>query len=339
MTQAPTKNKWGWLRWVPGVLISLVAIYILYRSVDWQNLGAAFKNLNLLILLIIIPLFFISTIFRTLEWWIVAGRKDKFSNMFLWLNVGYLANNILPFRVGEIVRAMFFGQSSNTGTFYALSTVIIERVFDVGIAALLLFVSIPHIIGAAWAQTTSYIAMGLVVAALVFLAVLAYKRENVKKWFEGVSAKSPFLQKNVQSRLSSLLDGLKALTNWKIFLSSFLLLVMAWLIGLVEFMVGMRAFLPGASIWWGVFSLGVLAMGIAIPSAPANIGVFEASVVAALSVVNVDPAKSLAFAIFVHSYHLVIQSLLGMIGVLKQGKSLEYWLSSLFPGKAGAVKE
>jgi glycosyltransferase 2 family protein len=339
MTQAASKSKWGWLRWLPGVLISLVAIYILFRSVDWQNLGNAFKNLNLLILLIIIPLFFISMFFRTLEWRIVSGSKDTFWNMFLWLNVGYMANNILPFRVGEIVRAMFFGQSSNTGMFYGLSTIIIERVFDVGIAALLLFVSIPHIIGAAWAQMTSYIAMGLVVTALVFLAVLAYNRNAVKKWFEGLSAKSPFLQKHVQSRLASLLDGLKALTNWKIFLSSFLLLVMAWAIGLLEYMIVMRSFIPGASIWWGVFSLGVLAMGIAIPSAPANIGVFEAAVVAALSVVGVDPAKSLAFAIFVHFFHIIFQSLIGVIGVLKQGKSLEYWLASLFPGKTGEMKE
>jgi hypothetical protein len=339
MTQVATKNRSGWLRWLPGVLISLVAIYILYRSVDWQNLGNAFKSLNLLILLILIPLLFISMLFRTLEWRIVSGNKDSFWNMFLWLNVGYLANNILPFRVGEIVRAMFFGQSSNTSMFYGLSTVIIERVFDVGIAAILLFVSIPHIIGAAWAQTTSHIAMGLVIAALIFLAVLAFYRNDVKKWFAGISTRSPFLQKHVQSHLASLLDGLKALTNWKIFLSSFLLLAMAWIIGLAEYMIGLRAFIPGASIWWCVFSLGVLALGIAIPSAPANIGVFEAAVVAALSVVGVDPARSLAFAIFIHFYHIVVQSLIGVVGVLKQGKSLEYWLASLVPGITGVIKE
>ena len=339
MTQTIRKNRWGWLRWLPGVLISLAAIYILYRSVNWQDLGSSFEHLNLLILLIVIPIFLISMGFRTLEWWIIANRKDKIGNMYLALNVGYLTNNILPFRIGEIVRAMFFGRSSNTGTFYGLSTVIIERVFDVGIAGLLLFISIPKIIGAAWAQTTSYIAMGLVIAALVILFVLARNREKFKRWFERVSVKSSFLQKHVQPQLGSLLDGLVALTDWKIFLSSFGLLAISWALALLEYYIGMRIFIPGASIWWAIFSLGVLALGVAIPSAPANIGVFEASLVAALSVVHIDPTRSLAFAIFIHFYHIIIQSLIGLIGVLKEGKSLQFWFSSLFPGKTGVVKE
>jgi len=339
MIQEVRKNRWGWLRWVPGILISLVAIYILYRSVNWQNLGSAFQNLNLLILLILIPLFLISMVFRTLEWWIIANRKDKIGNMYLALNVGYLTNNILPFRVGEIVRAMFFGQSSNTGTFYGLSTVIIERVFDVGLAGILLFISIPRIIGAPWVQTTSYVAMGLVITALVILYFLAQNREKFKNWFERVSQRSPFLQKHVQSRLGSFLEGLVALTDWRIFISSFGLLAISWAIALVEYSIAMRIFIPEASIWWAIFSMGALALGVAIPSAPANIGVFEASLVAALSVVHVDPTQSLAFAIFIHAYHVIINSLIGLIGVLREGKSLQYWFSSLFPGKTGGLKE
>jgi uncharacterized protein (TIRG00374 family) len=339
MTHKMKKNKIGWLRWLPGIVISLVAIYALYRSVNWRDLGLSFRNINLGMLFVAILILFIAMIFRTLEWWLVADRRDSIANMYLALNVGYLVNNILPFRMGELIRAMFFGQTSNTGTFYALSTIIIERVFDVGLAAFLLFISIPQITGASWVKTTCYIAMGLVITALIILFIIANNREKFKTWLERKTRKSFFFQKHIQSRIGSLLEGLTALTSWKIFLGSFSLLAVSWAISLLEFFIVLRSFIPEATFWWAVFSMGVLALGIAIPSAPAYIGVFEASLVAALAVVNVDPSRSLAFAILIHFYHVVINSLIGLIGIIRQGKSLQYWFSNLIPGKAKSVQE
>ena len=339
MTEPVRKNNLGWLRWLPGVIISLVAIYIIYRSVRWQDLGAAFRGVDYWVLLICIPLMLIAMVFRTLEWWLIGGRKATIGSMYLALNVGYFTNNILPFRVGEIVRSIFFGQASKTGTFYALSTVVIERIFDVGLAATLLFISIPQIIGAAWASTSSYIAMGLVFVALVVLYILARNRERFKKWFDVKTEKNQFIQKHIRGRIDSTLEGLQALTDWKIFLSGLGLLAISWAISTVEYFIMIRIFIPEANFWWALFSLGVLALGVAIPSAPANIGVYEASIVAALAVVHVDPARALAFAVFIHFYHFVINSVLGIIGFLKEGKSLNYWFSTFLPKKVETIKE
>jgi glycosyltransferase 2 family protein len=339
MTETGRKINLGWLRWLPGVIISLVAIYIIYRSVRWQDLGAAFQGVDYWALFICIPLFLIAMIFRTTQWWLISGKKASIGRMYLALNVGYFSNNILPFRVGEIVRSIFFGQASKTGTFYALSTVVIERVFDVGLAATLLFISIPQIIGASWASTTSYIAMGLVISALVFLYFLARNRERFKKWFDLKTEKNEFIQKHIRGRIDSLLDGLQALTDWKIFLSGLGLLAISWSISTVEYFIMLRSFIPQATFAWAMFSLGILALGVAIPSAPANIGVFEASIVAALAVVHVDPTVALAFAVLVHFYHFTINSLIGIVGILKEGKSLNYWFSTFLPKKVGVIKE
>ena len=68
------------------------------------------------------------------------------------LNEGYFFNNILPFRMGELARAFLMGRRSRLGMFYVLSTIVVERSYDLVIAASLLLLTLPLALKLEWAR-------------------------------------------------------------------------------------------------------------------------------------------------------------------------------------------
>jgi uncharacterized membrane protein YbhN (UPF0104 family) len=71
-----------------------------------------------------------------------------------------------------------------------------------------------------------------------------------------------------------------------------------------------------------VFALGVGALGIAAPSSPGAIGVFEAVLVGALVVFGLDASPATAFALSVHFSAYIVTGLIGGYGLYKDGESL-----------------
>jgi uncharacterized membrane protein YbhN (UPF0104 family) len=84
----------------------------------------------------------------------------------------------------------------------------------------------------------------------------------------------------------------------------------------------MRAFFPEARLVWATLTLGVMAMGIAIPSSPGAVGVLEIAIMGALSVFGVDPSTALAAALTAHLTNYLVTGLIGAYAFLKDGLSL-----------------
>lgn len=319
----------SWLRWLPGVVISIVAIYVIYRTVEWNELISAFKNLDPILILSAILLFLISLLFRSLEWRQLTGNKVTILQSFLGLNIGYFFNNILPLRLGELVRPIYLGQTAGISAVYAFSSVVVERIFDIGIAALLLLVSLPHVIEGDWAKVTAYIAISIVALLIILIYLVARNKEAVLSFLNKKTASSNFIQKKVMPSMQSLFEGFGVISNWKVFIPAFAFLCISWGISLIEYFFIMRNFIPETQPWWAIFSLGVLALGVAIPSAPANIGVFEASLVGALMIFKINPSSALAFAVCIHFYHFIINDLIGIYALFRGGHSMSYWLKQV----------
>ena len=95
--QKPAGNPW--LRALPGILISMAAIAVLYFLVDLDELRHAFELADYGALPIVLVLFLGSLVTRSLAWRTILDEKVSFANAFLVLNQGYLLNNVLPFRL------------------------------------------------------------------------------------------------------------------------------------------------------------------------------------------------------------------------------------------------
>jgi uncharacterized protein (TIRG00374 family) len=316
-------------RWLPGVVISSIAIYLVIRLANWQDVGAAMASINPLVLAASagFTLLFLAT--RALAWRTILEKKATFSQVFWGLNVGYLLNNLLPLRAGEIGRAILVGQTSGLGMMHVLSTIVIERAFDLAFAAGLMLSTLPLALGMESARPVSIITLILVITGLILMYLMARFTEKVHGWVNIIGERIPLVKRFVIPQLDALLRGLSVLVKPDQFLLCVLWIALSWTMGVLNYYVVILSFAPGAPLWWGAFVDAVLAMGIAIPSAPAAIGIFEGALAGALSILGVDTSIGIAYGIVMHFMQFFITGILGFIGLAKAGKSLSSFFSDI----------
>lgn len=321
MSEAKPTNWTTINRWIPGLLISLVAIFMLLKFVDINELKLALSEISVFTLLAIAFLVVLSMLARGFAWKIMIGKKAKFIDTFYGVCVGYMLNNFIP-RSGEIGKAVLMGSSTGLGTLHILSTVIVERGLDLAIAAGFFLSTLPSVLKMEWVKPIAIVLLAMVVGGLLILFILANNKEKVNKWLTKIGENQGFIKKYLLPGLESILNGFSVLTKTKQFLLTFLWIGLSWACWTLLFYITLISFVPGAPFWWSFFSQGVLAMGIALPSAPAGLGVYEGTLVVALSAFSVAQSTALGMALVMHLTQIVISTMLGIIGLSRQGWSI-----------------
>ncbi len=310
-------------RWLPGLLISLLVILVLAFTVDWPFVGQAFLRVDWRFLLFHAFFYFASVSARAATSRVLLANRPTFGDSFLALMEGYLINNILPFRLGELGRAYFLGRRSGTGIFYTLPAIVIERAYDLAFAAILVVGTLPFVLAdVSWARPAALGTLGMVVAGLFSFYLLARGRNVVRERVERFLARSPRLADAALPRLDSFLSGLSVLTDFRRFLLSLSWLAVAWLALALSQYVLLRGFVPQALPLYSTFALGISSFGGAIPSAPSSLGVYEGAIVVALAVFDIPNSLALAYAITHHVAHLLYSGLVGLIGLNREGENL-----------------
>ncbi|MDX1437903.1 MAG: lysylphosphatidylglycerol synthase transmembrane domain-containing protein [Anaerolineales bacterium] len=311
-------------RVLPGVLISIVLLVVVFSFVDFDFREILDTLLNADVRLIFggIVFFFISLFARAVGWRILLLEQASFSRVFYTVNEGYLLNNILPFRLGEIARALIMSGTTSLGFWQVLSTIVIERAFDLILAAGILLATIPFVFQVEWAVQAAVVVLAVVVLGLVFLYLLAKNRERALSFYDRICARWQVFSRLGRERIESFFTGLAALTDASRFIRALGWMALVWGLTLVEYYLILLAFDPEAEFVWAAFSLGLLALGVAVPSAPGSLGVYEASLVGALLVFGVDPAIALAYAITTHFLFVFLTGVIGFYALLRDGLSI-----------------
>lgn len=307
-------------RWLPGALISLVALYVVFRLARWEDLGPALARIRPVYILAAVAFTLLFLVVRAMAWRVILGGKPTFAQTFWVYNQGYLLNNILPFRAGEIGRGVLLGQMTGLGTMRVISSVVIERAFDMAIAAGLLLATLPLALAMEWARVVAWITLGVVLTGLLILFLISRNTVWVGEKVEQIGSRWKFTRNIVVPQVLNLIKGLGFLSNPRQFLLGLGLILLSWLVAVSEYYVVLLAVEPEAVYWWGIFTDAVLALGIAIPSAPAALGTFEAAIVGALKILGIDETLGLAYAITLHFVQFTVTGVLGLLGMLRQGR-------------------
>jgi glycosyltransferase 2 family protein len=247
--------------------------------------------------------------------------------VFFAVNEGYLLNNLLPFRLGELGRAFLLGrkldpQGKPIGFWVVFSSIVIERALDMAFGVGILVTSLLFVVGGSWALPAALITGSVVLIGLIVLYILARNRDWAIAQLEKYGQRWPVLLKLGGGILPAFLSGLGVLTDGARFLRAIGWAALNWTVALFQYFVMLNAFFPHADFRWALFALGVVALGIAAPSSPGSIGVLEGVIVAALAVLQLDYANSLAFAITVHLIQYLLSILLGAYGLSREGETL-----------------
>lgn len=299
-----------------------MALIIVLLLAEPRKLLEALKMADYRLVLIGVALMTIWLVVRSVFWRTLLQEKATFSQVFFSVNEGYLLNNVLPFRLGEIGRALILSYKANLSFLFVFSTILIERAFDVGISASLLLIAVPFVVDASWAGQAALLSAVVVLLGLGLLYIMARNRDRLLVWYAAISQRFAVLQKIGSHHIAAFLSGLEVLTDGKRFLKAIFWASLNWGMALVQYYVIMRAFFPEGKFLWATFALGVVALGVAAPSSPGALGVYELAVVGALALFGVDPAAALAYALTTHLTQYLITTVLGSIGLFRDGLTL-----------------
>ncbi len=323
MTVRTTTNAFGkGLRWLIPLAISGIALWLVLRNIDFSQFLHHLSRIGWQPFLLASLVYLVSFLFRAFCWYLLMQRKVSYKDAFLTMGAGYLLNNIFPFRLGEIGRAVLLDDPQGVSGLEVLSSVLVERIFDVFLAAVFVLSMLPRILGAAYDQ--SLIVMALILAitgfAVLFLATRYQGKINV--WIARWGERSDFIKNWVAPKVVKLLNGLSILNNPASFMLALGSLVVSWFLAFGQNYIIFRSIFPQPPFWWMIFVLSAAAFGAALPSAPAGWGVFEGVKVAAFALLGVEAELAFTLAIVVHLMTFVYASIIGLIGLRLRGEAV-----------------
>jgi uncharacterized protein (TIRG00374 family) len=298
---------------IPGLLVSGIAVVTLVAVADPARALQVLLTADPIHLAAAAVVCCIGLVARAAASRELVGGRVTLIVSFAALNIGYLANNLLPLRAGEAVRSVVLGRRSGIGIIGGATAVAAERMLDIVMAATILVASLPAV-GLTTGWVAPVAAAAAAMAGVTLLAVIARRRGAVSSWLEPKLASRPRLARLIP-RLTSALEGL---AHPRRLIRAAFWLGLSWGLGVALYWFVLRAFLPLAPLSWAAFGIGVLAFGIALPSSPGAIGVYEASLVGALALCGVDSADALAFAVAAHALSFGITSIFGLIALVWQ---------------------
>jgi uncharacterized protein (TIRG00374 family) len=337
-------------QFIVGIIISLGFLIWALSNEKWDQVWGAIVNAQYWALLPAIGLYFIGVLVRALRWRILLKPvvpTISFARTFEIVVIGYMANNVLPARIGELVRAYVLSLQTKVRKTATLATIFVERVFDgltmIGFAAAVIFfvlvfdrdalrtgesnklgtlitsLDIPLILGAA--------AFLAALAAFVLIASSRSRAERVVAF--GLRLMPGRLRERGERLAVSFIDGLGSLRSGSSMFAVFILSIVAWL-----FETGMYYVLGR----WGFDLLGsdgqplpfyayMLATSFAnlstlIPQAPGYIGVFDAiAKVVLVGAFGVASSAATSFVLVLHAALLAPVTILGFVYLARESLS------------------
>jgi glycosyltransferase 2 family protein len=320
------RREWAWR--LVGLAISLLAVVIVFTSVDVASAMRVLLGANILLLAIVPVILAVQLLVRAWRWTILLpersdGRPVPILRAVPPLLVGYLANAVLPARLGEAVRALLVARREGLDGLAAFGATLLERVVDVttlafiGLAAALAMGVAPWVVGiGALALATGLVILVLVVTVGIQRLVDAADRVLTRL---GVARRS----RRLLAWMRSLASGLDRGRDIMRLSRATVLSVLIWLLDASLFLVvgwaiGLELTLPQAVV------IGAVAvLSTAVPSAPGYAGTFDLAAPATAVALGIPPAESLALALLVHLLTVIPLALAGATAALGVGHGLD----------------
>lgn len=323
-----------WGKALSGLFVTVILLWWVLRGVDFAEVLRNIAQGHMGYLAASVLVATAGFLIRALRWKVLLApvRADTtLRSRFAGVSIGFMANNVLPARVGEFARAFALSRMEPVSASAAFGTLVVERFMD-GVVLLLFFLIPLMTPGFPAAEALSEgggaamlrFAGALVLGVLLFLVVLAAFPRQFMVVGERLSVVLPTgFRAEVLAALHGLLGSIGIMRDPRLLLVGFAWSLFFWSWHGFSFWLGMLAF--GIDTGWvsAIFTEAVVGFGVAIPSAPGFFGTFHAAAEFALTTVyGVPEAQSLAFAFAYHFGGWIPITLIGLWYAWTLGLSL-----------------
>jgi uncharacterized protein (TIRG00374 family) len=289
---------------VVGVPVSLLFLWLAFRSADVDAVWDAAREADLGLLLLAMPAIALVYVFQAARWRRIADSEHPALGVFFEMVVGAVAcNNVLPGRLGEFFRARWLGVAAPMSYGRALGTVGLDRGSDLLTLFLFLVVSLPFVASTAWVG--EIVAGGAVLVALLILALAAAR----------IYARVKHRERRERGRLRRIvrdtIDLLAEPLGRRRVAVVLALSVLAWAAFAFAVWLVARSLGIELDVVDCIFVTAVLNLGVAIPSSPGFVGTYQWLAVSALGVFDVAREDALAFSFLLQATWYVPTTLVG----------------------------
>jgi len=309
-----------------SIALAILFLYLALRELDWGAFFSTLRKARYALLPLMLIWGSLSLFVRSARWRVLLDREKNIPlpNVFLANSAGYLGNNILPARAGELVRAVYLGNRNNIAASFALATGLVERIMDL-IALIIIgalsLASAGVLSGPLQTGLLSMSALGGIGLASIF--ILPY----LNRWMTRLINHFPIninLKRKLGGYLDQFLDGLKSLRSLTRAAQFLFYTCIVWLmdgLGMVfiAFILNLTLAIQQAFVL-----LAAMGLSSAIPSTPGYVGVYQFAAVLALGPFGFSKADAVALVLFAQISNFLVILFWGLIamGRFAKGKSV-----------------
>jgi uncharacterized protein (TIRG00374 family) len=318
-----------------GIAVSLACLVWVLREVDFAQLWQAVRQVNPLYIILVNVLFAGSFTMRTFRWQLLLEpvKRAEFAPLFSSNIIGFMANNLLPARLGELVRALVASRLVKAPLAGTLASLVVERMLDGPVVlgfllVVLLFLDPQAEAGPLTVGVIKTAGISLFMVWLVLVALMAAAVRWPQQVAGAVGGAAARLSLRLGARLRRVLltfgQGLAPLRRPQLLIRLFLLSL-----GVRAFIFLMHTVFLAAvglplDIMLGAMATLAALLATSIPAAPGSIGAFQLATYYALVMVGAPEQPALAYSILYWAAQYFPLVAIGLIEMYRQGFNLRF---------------
>lgn len=302
-----------------GVIVTIACLVAALWGVNLQQIQESFRQANYWTLPVMLGLLFLFFWLKAYRWRMLLEpvRKLKISEVAPAMMIGFMGNNILPAHLGEFLRVYVLGRQFQIPKTTVLSTVVLERLFDIVAILCYLWCGIYFAPGLSKDyQTASLFLAGIMPVIILVLAAYLIWTEAVIGLFQKLFSLIPFLPEKLTHLVLEMMragaEGMASMKSGRLAFGIIWTSFAQWFINGLSILVALWSFQIEITPLAAFVVLGVTAFGVTVPATPGFFGVVQFCFKISLQPFGVPEAKAFAASIYYHLVQYIPVTLVGL---------------------------
>jgi len=313
-----------WIGFGVGIAVSAVFLYIGLRGLNLSDVWHDIRSVHLGWVLVGATIYFLAVWGRTWRWHYLLRpiKAIPLRALFPVVVIGYMGNNVYPFRAGEVIRAYVLRRNEGVRVSASLATIVVERVFDGLVMLIFVFVALPFAdFGEPWLRNIVLVSTLLFWGAFLVFLTMALRPAQLRRFYTAVFDR--FLPERASQTAQGLADhfmtGLENLRRPRDLLMTLVSSIFIWLTETTKYWFVMHAFDFRVSFFVLMLMTAVVNLATTLPSSPGYVGTFDTPGIKTLVAYDVPKSVAASYTLVLHAALWLPITLLGVGFLYRQG--------------------
>ena len=296
-----------------GVAVSVFLLWLAFRGIPLAEVAQRLREVRVgwlvpVVLSLVVRFWLTAVRWQGLLW---PVKRIGCHRLFGVTLIGFMANNVLPARIGEFVRAYALGRSESLAAPLAFATIVIERVFDGFTLLVFLVGSLAFLHPDPRLLLSAVLTLGLYLGVLGALLAVRGERGAVR-----IARVLAWLPSRVTTHAGHVADsfrlGLDVLGHGRALAWTTILSLLIWGVNALGLRATFAAFSLELPPYAAFLVLAIIAVALIMPAAPGYVGTFQLGTIGGLALLGVPRDTALSLSIVYHAVNYIPITIAGL---------------------------